>query len=139
MARLSDFGASVMADWPRTLERLNEVRRGHARFYVRNIPGARDFGDLPYLRFPVILSPGAKRHVVVERDGASLGISGMYPAAVHQIAELRARFQTAAYPEADRVAASLVTLPTHPLVSDKDRERVCRLISSALDAQAAIL
>jgi dTDP-4-amino-4,6-dideoxygalactose transaminase len=76
----------------------------------------------------------SKRRVLAQQDGTALGISGMYPAAVTRIPELRAGFRLPDCPEADRIAESLVTLPTHPLLSGRDREEVCELMASALKA-----
>ncbi len=122
----------LLGQWSDELARLNAIRRLHGQHYVRHVSAAADYGPLAYLRFPVVLDdPSAKATVLVERNGRALGISGMYPATVATIPQLQGRLPEGRYPEAERVASSLVTLPTHALLSTADREQVCALMNRA--------
>ena len=132
---LSNFQAALVLRGLREhLASLNEARCANAEFYISRIKGARDYGpDIPYLRFPVVLDdPEAKRRILVEQ--AALGISGMYPGTVGTIRELGSLLPRASYPQAERLASSLITLPTHPLVSDVDRERICETVNLTMRA-----
>jgi len=48
----------------------------------------------------------------------------MYPSAVHRIPQLRGCFDGQEFPGADRVSDTLVTLPTHVLLDERDFERI---------------
>lgn len=131
---LSNFRAGLLTGWAEQLGRLNEVRRSNADFYRAHVHGLRsDDTTIPYLRFPVVLDePEAKRRILIEKDGGRLGISGMYPSTVAGIPELEGRWATSSFPEAERVASALITLPTHPLVSESDRILICNIVNEAV-------
>lgn len=132
MRSMSDFQAQLLRDWPDRLAELDAARTRNADYYLSNIRGASGRPRVPYLRFPVVLPGRSSRdHVLAQQDGAALGLSGMYPDTVAGIAQLRGRFDGLRFPEAERVAASLITLPTHPLVSDRDRTRIVALVNDA--------
>jgi hypothetical protein len=132
---LSNTQALLLRDWRASLAVLNRARRDNAEFYVRNIRAARNYGeDVPYLRFPLVLrDPETKWRLLYENGGCALGLSGMYPTSVAGVRQLQGRIPDRRLAEAERVAASLVTLPTHPLVSDRDREKICSLVNLVID------
>jgi len=39
-----------------------------------------------------------------------------------------------AFPEAERAAKEVISLPLHPALTDEDRERVCDVLEKALDS-----
>jgi len=130
---LSGYQASILDGWYGTLDWLNGVRRANAGFYLNGTRGLRDYGaGIAYLRFPVVLDGTRKRRVLRDLDGTSVGINGMYPCPVSRIPELAGRYRMGDFPEAERVAESLITLPTHPLVSGRDRSRICALLESVV-------
>jgi perosamine synthetase len=136
---LSNFQARVLAGWPERLATLNAVRREMGSYYRRRISAAPERGaDVPYLRFPVIVGGSEVRDRILQ-VGKELGISAMYPASVGAIPQIRGMLSQHRFPEADRVAASLVTLPTHPLLTDQDRRRICDIMNaSAADSLATV-
>jgi perosamine synthetase len=84
---------------------------------------------LPFLRFPLIVEDPKKRerlYQLARRQG--LGISRMYPDSIDGIAQLKDQLIRGNYPAARKLAQTLLTLPTHPLISAKDQKRVIRLI-----------
>ena len=54
----------------------------------------------------------------------------MYPTAVNGISELRGTVGQCACPSAERVAERLLTVPVHPWIGPRDRERLSRLLST---------
>ena len=137
--RLSSFQALLLRDWLGHLSTLDAIRRENARYYRANIVGVSRGFDLAYLRFPVVLpDPGRRRRLMDERDGAVLGIRPMYPASVGAIPQLRGRLSECDFPRSERVARSLVTLPTHPFVTAGDRARICEAVNSVLDQAPGI-
>ncbi len=136
---LSDSQAGVLDGWPSRLAALNAVRQEAGTFYRRSVAAAAGGqADVPYLRFPLVLGGRPVRDRILQ-EGKALGVSAMYPASVGGIPEIRGLLSQHRFPEADRVAASLVTLPTHPLVTEADRRRICDLVNaSAANALAAV-
>jgi len=57
--------------------------------------------------------------------GDRIGISPMYPSPVHRIQELAGMFDPSNFEGAEQISATLVTLPTHILLKEKDRAKVC--------------
>jgi dTDP-4-amino-4,6-dideoxygalactose transaminase len=137
--RLSDEQACVLEGWRERAAALASVRLAAAAHYRRAIPSTtRADGDVPYLRLPLVTSDPAVRARIL-RDGRALGVGVMYPGSLAAIPELGKWLAGERYPEADRVAATLVTLPTHPLVTDRDRRRIAGIVNaSAADALAAV-
>jgi perosamine synthetase len=132
--QLSNFQALLLKDWPSRLAALNAVRQANGAFYAENIRGARAAGpSIPYLRFPVVLPSAAARNRLLEDERArALGIIGLYPTTVAGIRQLEGRLARRTFPKASRLASSLVTLPTHPLVSDINRTTICQYINAAV-------
>ena len=59
----------------------------------------------------------------------------MYPTPVNEIAELKSSFSGQVFPGAKRVAETLVTLPTHHLLSETDKKAICHLLDSTAFAE----
>jgi dTDP-4-amino-4,6-dideoxygalactose transaminase len=132
--QLSNVQGALLRDWSSAAEALNVTRRRNSTYYAANVTGARAYaGDGACLRFPVVLPGGAeKRRLLEEQDGRLLGISGMYPTSVGAIPQLQGRLCRTRFDRAERLAESLVTLPTHPMVSDKDRQRISVAVNAAM-------
>jgi len=63
-----------------------------------------------------------------------VGASTMYPSPITDIAELRGHFDGASYPAAQALSERLLTIPTHPLLSAKDKEKICALFSDLAES-----
>ena len=137
--RLMDCAARLLDAWPQRLAALNRARLANAAYYRRHLAaGHRDDESIAYLRYPLVVGDRAVRDRLLRR-GREVGISRMYPTSVGSIPELRGVLSTYDFPEAERRAACLVTLPTHPLLTEADRQRVCEIANaSGADALAAI-
>ena len=88
--------------------------------------------ESPCLRFPVFLRDLRGKETACESFG-HLGISPMYPAPVNRIREIQHHFGGSTYPSSEKIVYTLVTLPTHSLVSDSARNRLCSGINGYLD------
>lgn len=132
VVRLSGYQAALMRGWRARLAALNETRRAHGAYYQAHIPGARGGTSLPYLRFPVLFDdPGVRQRVLADERARAVGISRMYPGTIGTIPQLQGRLSERVFPRAERVAATLVTLPTHPLLTAADRDEVRAVIGAA--------
>jgi dTDP-4-amino-4,6-dideoxygalactose transaminase len=88
--------------------------------------------DVPCLRLPVICSSRNERDRLCEAGRrAGLGIVPMYPSALNGVPALAALLGRNRYPGAEAVADRLLTVPVHPLVSDKEIAAIGRLLSDA--------
>ena len=59
----------------------------------------------------------------------------MYPTAVNEIEELKTAFSGQVFPGAKKVAETLVTLPTHHLLTDRDKKAICGLLTSTASSE----
>jgi len=116
LARTHELGAAEV-----------EIRRGHAARLLNNpLPGltpvrvARDL--VPgYLRLPLLASPAARAAALTTR-ARSLGVMPGYPAALCDLPGFGERVlnREHGFAGARRLAAELVTLPTHGLLTERD-------------------
>ena len=129
--RLSNFKAGILGSWRERMEEYNKRRVVNGRRYKDALglgKGRKIYsGDIPYLRFPVYANDREAKIQACELYGG-LGVSPMYPGSVNRIADLRDAFGEARYPGAERIAQRLMTLPTHMIVREKDRDRICRAL-----------
>ncbi|MGE3509281.1 MAG: DegT/DnrJ/EryC1/StrS family aminotransferase [Vicinamibacterales bacterium] len=121
---------AALEGWSARLERSLAGRLAQSTRYITDCGFVPPGGAArPFLRFPVLLdSAGERTRVLAEARRLGLGVSGMYPTAIHQVPELRDRFREGAWPGADAIQARLVTLPTHAYVDDRDRRAIGALL-----------
>lgn len=81
-----------------------------------------------YLRYGLVLSDPIARDKWI--DAEKLGISRLYPASIDSIPDLPrdALAASPSLPGCREAARSLITLPTHPLVTREDQERIARFV-----------
>jgi dTDP-4-amino-4,6-dideoxygalactose transaminase len=140
---LSEFEARVLERWRDRLLALEAARRELSEFYFTHLDGLSDASpdidaqpvrlarQIPLLRFPILLGdPADRRRLLFASQGRALGMSEMYPATVAAIPQLSGLLSETSLPRAEAVAARLVTLPTHPLVSREDRAQICALVNT---------
>jgi hypothetical protein len=136
--RIGRLKAGLLKGWKERLERSNDVRKAATHRYIETLGLKKGIGiyssDSPCLRFPVYLCDLSGKETACESFG-HLGISPMYPAPVHRIREIQGRFGASTYPSSEKIVRTLVTLPTHPLVSESARNRLCSGIDGYLDLQ----
>lgn len=110
--------------------RTRAVRFGQALAGSRAIPIDLPRGSVAgFLRFPVRRSGG---HPGL-RDSANarrLGVMPTYPSPLGALAQVRARLEsvTNRWPGAQELVATLITLPTHSRVTERDSEEIVSLL-----------
>jgi dTDP-4-amino-4,6-dideoxygalactose transaminase len=138
MRRLSAMQAASLHDWKKRLERSNGDRATNGTFFEELFGVTRASGrtePIPYLRFPFMVGSTTRRNEIVARSNArGLGVSLMYPKAVHKIEEIRADFEGKTFPIAESVAERLLALPTHRFVAGRDREAIRELFTDTQDS-----
>jgi dTDP-4-amino-4,6-dideoxygalactose transaminase len=122
--------------WAGRLAELREKRLANAEYWqgVESAggfrPSFRKQGECyDLLRYPIEVSDGGIRDwLVAEGSRLGLGMAPGYPDSIDGIDELKGDLRGQSYPEAKGLAKRLLTLPVHPLLSARDRNRIQRLL-----------
>lgn len=128
-SRLDGLQAAVLRVKLRSLERWNEARRRIAARYDEalagiaglTLPRAHESARHVYHQYVVLVEGRDRFRATLEEKGIETAVH--YPAAIHQIPALP-QFRGQSFPEAERVAASCVSLPMCPTLSDGAVDRV---------------
>jgi dTDP-4-amino-4,6-dideoxygalactose transaminase len=131
---LTGFKAGLLYDWRGKLESFNRSRSAIADYYIRSL-GLRDrmpiYSDaFAFLRFPMYLNGNHSKDALCE-SGNSLGISPMYPSPINEIREIKECFGNSKYAGAEKIADTLVALPTHVLLNEKDKWTISEAVRGA--------
>lgn len=125
---MSGTQAGLLRRWRRRLEESNAVRAAHAEKFAAIAKAAAG----PCLRLPLVCTSQASRDRLYEAGSqAGLGFSLMYPTSIDAIPEVRAGIGSEEFPIAQSLAERLLTIPVHPLLSDRDCEAISAMLSSA--------
>jgi perosamine synthetase len=138
--KMSSFQAGLAREWPRRLEKLQDVRTKNVARWMVALGASRKRGlgflkgqSLSLLRFPVRLRNSETRESVLhESVRKGMGIMPVYPTSINAIPELRGKVECGAFPIAERCANELVTLPTHGYLTENDVREIGRVIAPAL-------
>jgi perosamine synthetase len=143
LAEYSPVLAGVALRLLKELPELTHIRRRNAEALLRSLadqsgiiapkllPGARP----AYARLPVFSRKAELRDQIVERlVAAGIGATRSYPLALNRVAEVAARLPSTdlQQPGAERVAQTIITLPTHPYVPADLGPRISQIVSEAL-------
>lgn len=136
LAGLASSQAAVGLALLPKLDEANRQRRRNAEHLLARLAGL-DGVSLPavdgsaepiYLRLPVLVQDGARREAVFQRLwAAGIGVGRMYR---RSLAAIFPEIAIGAYPGAELVARSLLTLPTHHFVTEADRDCIVEAIAS---------
>lgn len=125
MRRMSGAQAGLLKHWRARLAEWNEVRRENVEYFRHRLPALVPSRATTCIRLPLICASREVRDALVRHGREQrLGISLMYPSAINGIAELRDTLGRQPFPAAERVAERLLTVPVHPWINSRDRERL---------------
>ena len=65
-------------------------------------------------------------------------MSAMYPIPIHEIEELKEQFKGVNFPIAKEVSQRILTIPTHQLLTQSDKERIVALMNLHADELATL-
>jgi dTDP-4-amino-4,6-dideoxygalactose transaminase len=134
LRKLSGMRAGLLRHWRARLGEALRPRAEAAEFFDRRLDlQLPDGPSYPYLRVPIYVSTRTDKDTLysVSRR-AGLGLSVAYPTPISEIPELRATFTGEQFPAARRIADTLLTLPTHPWVSRRDRLAIAACVANAV-------
>ncbi len=130
--RLSGVQAGFLSSWQERLRKLSDIRRKNSGIIIKKI-GMDIPEDIPYIRLPIILKDKKTRdylHNISKREG--LGLEKMYPYPLNEIQQLGEDFNEKEYPASRKISETLITLPTHSFLKEKDIERITYLIQTCM-------
>jgi dTDP-4-amino-4,6-dideoxygalactose transaminase len=130
LKRLSGMQAGLLWNWRRRLRGSNQARAATAAYFRRHLSLERARADEahPYLRLPVVAAnAGEKDRLFALSQKRGLGLALAYPTPINEIPEIRSAFDGQRFPTARTVSERLLTLPTHPWVSERDRRAIAEL------------
>jgi perosamine synthetase len=138
--RLTRGGAALLTLSRPAAEEEATVRRNTAEWWQQSIsprPGVRMVqahpdSDAGYLRFPLRVA-GGLAGLPDPHEAVRLGVAPVYPAPLSALPEVRRRLANDgnAWPGAEELATSLVTLPTHSRLTAGERARILDLVNAA--------
>jgi dTDP-4-amino-4,6-dideoxygalactose transaminase len=134
--RMSGFQAGLLRHWRRRLTASNGARSEAVSYFTRALSLERARGQArPYLRLPIV-APDAetRRRVCALARRRGLGIAAAYPTPINEIPELAAIFDGRRFPSAAELSERLLTLPTHHLLSQKDKRAIAALCRDLIAA-----
>lgn len=129
--RLNSFKAGLLHRWRPKLKENNNFRSKIGQYYINQLdlknrmPIYAD--EYSYLRFPLYMNHEGQKDNICNRYKYH-GVSPMYPDSINHILEIREKFANTQYKNAERIAKTLVTLPTHILMEDDDKIRICEAV-----------
>lgn len=142
--KLSGMKAGLLKGWQEKLEKANQIRKENAKYYnerlrsrlssrqklrLRSRLRLSDGEAVSYLRLPLIVESKEERDNLFSLSNKKgLGVSAMYPSTINEIQEIRGQFNGSVFPSAKKISETLLTIPTHHLLSEKDRKEISRLL-----------
>ncbi|HEY2599249.1 MAG TPA: DegT/DnrJ/EryC1/StrS family aminotransferase [Candidatus Dormibacteraeota bacterium] len=134
--RLTDLLAAIGIVQLGRLEETTRRRRSNADYLNAHLRGVRtpvvkEGRDHAWHQYTVMLPKGVDRSDVVRRlSAAGIGTGVFYPLGAHRFPHIQAETGDVDLPVTDRVAASVLSLPVHPLLEPSDLERITAAVNS---------
>lgn len=137
----NSLAMSLVCEMIDSVEKEKRVREDNSRWYFNNLQefqwaGIRPAPVYPYLRYPLLVTDGGVRNRILESlVSAGTGATGSYPTPLNMLPGLKEVLaDEKVYKDAKQISASIVTLPVHSGVTEKDRENIKRIIAQASHA-----
>jgi dTDP-4-amino-4,6-dideoxygalactose transaminase len=139
--RLSSFKAGLLHRWRDKLEENNNFRLKNGEYYINQLDlkkTIRMYSDgFHYLRFPLYMHHGSQKERICKRY-KSLGISPMYPDSINHIMEVGEKLGSLKFKNAEMIAKTLVTLPTHILLEEHEKVTICKAAKDCLTESGTV-
>jgi perosamine synthetase len=143
---LSKIACALLPLLMERLEEMNRVRRGNAAILALALEGNRHFNqpkpaeacEATYTRFPLVAKNETVKSQALRRlQEAGIGASPFYPSAICDIPGIGSHMAANDFhrPKAESLSRRLFTLPTHPLLTRQDLNRVSQILNG-LEATA---
>ena len=137
MRKMSGVQAGLARNWEAKLQDFNGQRKKNAQSLLNVLSKSPCLSPLVTsntdsepvcLRMPFFIGKiQDKEDLLYESEKAGLGLMFTYPDSIDGIPELRNMVTPGKYPEARRMVQHILTLPVHPLVSQRDIQKIIHL------------
>jgi len=145
--RMAPSQAALALTMLRRLPAFREVRRRraeHLAHAIAGMPGLAPISVVPgarpaYIRFPILAqTPRLRTSLLKALAAAGCGASASYPTSIGEIPQLRSALVggAAEWKVGADVARRILTLPTHPYVTDGDVTQMAAVLANALERTA---
>jgi len=134
--RLNDVLAAIGQAQLDRMPEATERRRRNAEFLNDQIesvttPRIKEGRDHVWHQYTVRLHEGADRDAALASlEAAGVGAGVFYPLGAHRFPHVKDVVGEVDLPVTDRVAASVISLPVHPLLSREDLERIVEAVNA---------
>ncbi len=134
--RLTDVLAAIGLAQLGRMDEATRRRRANAAYLSANIrsvgiPVVKEGRSHVWHQYTVRLPRGLDRHDAVSRlNEAGIGTGVFYPLGAHRFPHIQTEVGDVDLPVTDKVAASVVSLPVHPLLDQTDLERIAAAVNS---------
>ena len=133
--RLTDIHAAIGLAQLGRMDEATRRRRSNAGFLSAHLsrvvtPVVKEGREHVWHQYTVTLPEGIDREAAVHqlsRKGIGTGV--FYPRGAHRFPHVHAHTGDVDLPVTDRVAASVLSLPVHPLLSESDLERIAAAVN----------
>jgi dTDP-4-amino-4,6-dideoxygalactose transaminase len=142
--RLPNLNAEVGRKTFLQIDRHNEMRIENARLLRKylcengaiQIPKVNPMGKSVYLRFPIVFPDRETRNHLYQRlSQEGLGASCSYPVPLHQITDFKKYLKEEEdFTDAQFVSERILTLPTHPYVTEDDIKKIASVINCEVNS-----
>lgn len=140
--RLGNLQASLAYNWQLKLQCLLAERSKRNRYYseflngidgIIQIPNFFDLTEFTGIRYPILLTDNSKVCKILQISRKSgLGITSSYPDTLNHLKQLNISTEDQCR-NAQSIPDKLITLPTHPLVSNQDLENIVKTIRTVVE------
>jgi len=136
--KMSTFQAGLATKWTDKLEKSKIFRSNCSKYWLKLIKHTENnwLSAITYehnpglIRFPVRVDDfSAREKILSKSQRKGFGIMPTYPDSIDGIPELKDQFRNEDFPFAKEIVKKLITLPTHSLVTQKDRNKIAALIN----------
>jgi dTDP-4-amino-4,6-dideoxygalactose transaminase len=135
--RLDEMQAAILRVKLAYLDKLNALRREKAHAYNRLLAGAsvvtpREHGKGMHVYHQYTLRSAKRDAVKAALDAAKIGSMIYYPIPLHRQDVYQEMCRGVGLPHAEQAAASVVSLPLFPMLTEAQIRRVCEVVVGAL-------
>jgi len=140
LAKMPEVSASVIVKQLEKIDDLNEKRTRNADKLLAllrdqdeksiHLPPTDSDTKNTFTRFPIRILRGNRAFVIKEMLGLGVDTKGLY----HYVADLLPRLSEESFSNAETLSHSLVALPNHPMLMDRELEEISSAFISSLRA-----
>lgn len=123
----------------RQIHRINNHRRLLTKLYLESLPPAITYpagihADLPLQKFPILVENTDNVRAALKKDNIHLD-DGWTGAVVcpRTVDTASTNYQAGSCPQAEKIAQSIVSLPTHPTMTEKQAKRLIERLRAHLN------